>query len=185
MGSNKNKPSLYPIRLFSVGALLFIMPLVSSAKEIRQPEKKKADLSSTVIRRELQERGLDLSLKSGSQSLNDALVQYDFQAGGANLNSNSEEILKAIKELNSNLGKTALLSHVTVQTTRPGARIYYQLIGREDAHAIGQLTNHADDDLPIGLYFIWAERDGSATSSKVIPFRVIKEVEPIDIEEKK
>jgi hypothetical protein len=121
--------------MFNVGTLLLIMSLGSSAQEIHQSEKKKADLSSTAIRRELQDRGVDLSARSGSQSLNEALVQYDFQVSGANLNSNSEDILKAIKELNSTLGKTALLSHVTVRTKHPGARIYYRLIGREDMPA--------------------------------------------------
>jgi len=140
-----------------------------------------SDLSSALTRAELKERGID---PLAAPTLRDAFVVYDFQAGpGNNLNSNAEDILKALKDLNAGLGQTSLQSHLFVQTKNAGARVWYRLIGGDDSHQINQLTNHAEDDIPVGFYFVWAERSGRPTSSKTSVFRIIKSKATVELEE--
>jgi hypothetical protein len=140
-----------------------------------------SDLSSALTRAELKKRGIDpLSVAT----LRDAFIVYDFHAGsGDNLNSNAEEILKALKDLNTGLGQTSLQSHLSVRTKKPGARVWYRLIGGDDSHQINQLTNRAEDDIPVGFYFVWAERSGRLTSSKTGVFRIIRAKATVDLEE--
>jgi hypothetical protein len=142
------------------------------------------DASSSTIRRELTERGLKSATLSGP--LAEALVVYDFEVGnGHNLSPNSkDEVLKAVKELNTSLRSTNLQSRVAVKTKAAGARVFARLVGREDTYAFNQLTNNSVSDLSIGLYFIWTERAGIPTSSKTIIFRIIQKEVLVDLEEK-
>jgi hypothetical protein len=142
------------------------------------------DISSDTVRKELRKRGVDATSTATLTGLKDALVQYDFQVGnGNNLNSNSEEVVKAIKDLNASLFQTSLQCHIKIRTKSAGARIWYRLIGRDDAHQFNQLTNGTEDDIPIGIYSIWSERHDTPTSSKTAVFRIIQVKTVVDLEE--
>jgi hypothetical protein len=134
--------------------------------------------------RELKARGIDPLDSNANHNLRLAYISYEFEAGqGKNLNSNQEDISKALEKLNTGLAETALSSHVKVRTPRPGARVWYTLVGSGGKHPFNQLTNNSEDDLPIGIYFIWSEREGKVTSSKQIPFRIIQAAISVDLEE--
>jgi hypothetical protein len=180
MARDKFLTSRYVNRSVRLALVIGLVP----ASAFQAKRASSADLSPRTIRAELTARGLNLSKPSTPTALRDALVVYDYQAGnGVNLNSNTDEVLKAIKGLNEELGQTSLQSHVTVRTKNSGARVWYRLIGREDSHPFNQLTNHSEDDISIGLYFVWAERNGNPTSPKTLPFRIIKAREAVELEE--
>src|SRR5262249_15978898 len=132
---------------------------------------------------ELNARGLNLSEATTPEGLREAFTEYDFQARGSGLNSNKKELWDAAKSLSTALSQTSLQSHVSVRTQKPGARVWYSLIGRDKPTPFNQLTNDTADDMPIGLYYIWAERDGKPTSSKEIVFRIIQKKVPVDVVE--
>lgn len=75
-----------------------------------------------------------------------------------------------------------IVSRVTVSASKgDGASVYYQtvadrLAGR-NVLLMKNLTT-AREDLPIGYYYIWAERDGVATSPKTNPpYEIVKPTE--------
>jgi hypothetical protein len=181
---------LVPITLaFLLGSPFSVLTI--KVVQVQQPSKKlpqkniqkASDLSSKIIRSELKARGLDPAKKTTPRKLRDAFTEYDFHANGSGLNPSNKEFIDAAKNLSADLGETSLQSHVTVHTKTPGARVYYRLIGKETNTPFNQLTNDAADDITIGLYYIWAERDGKPTSSKEIIFRVIKEQATVDLVE--
>jgi hypothetical protein len=139
------------------------------------------DLSSIALYTELQSRGIDPLLPTTDESLRRAYVNYDFATGGGN-NLQSSDSAGSVEKLNAALSKTAITSVVNVKTKEPGARIKYRLLGEQATLALPQLTNNAEDIIPIGLYTFWSERDGS-TTSKPETFRVIKQTVAIEIEE--
>jgi hypothetical protein len=139
------------------------------------------DFSSAAIYAELKRRGLDPLRPTASKALRRAYVDYDFAAGGGH-NLESSDTVASARRLNNAFVQLALTSLVHVRTVRPGARIKYRLAGEDMILALPQLTNNADDTIPIGLYYFWAERAGKATSQPE-PFRVISPTVPIDIEE--
>lgn len=177
-------------RLVVTAFAVVIVPTITVAQR-RQVQKvpnqrtsvSASDLSSRVILSELKGRGLNPSKATTPRNLRDAFTQYDFEARGSGLNPNNKEFLDAAKTLSVDLSETSLQSHVIVRTQTPGARIWYRLIGGETVSPFNQLTNNTADDITIGLYYIWAERDGKPTSSKEIIFRVIKEQVAIDLVE--
>jgi hypothetical protein len=177
-------------RLVVIALVFVIAPTISVAqrRQVQKVPKQRtsvsaSDLSSRVILSELKGRGLNPSKATTPQKLRDAFTQYDFEARGSGLNPNNKEFLEAAQNLSVDLSETSLQSHVTVRTKAPGARVWYRLIGGETDSPFNQLTNDTADDITIGLYYIWAERDGKPTSSKQLIFRVIKEQVPIDLVE--
>ena len=141
------------------------------------------EVTAEAIRVELKARGLSSSEAATPEGLRNAFTEYDFQARGSGLNSNKKELWEAAKNLSAALSQTTLQSHVTVRTQKSGARVWYRLIGRDTPTPFNQLTNDTADDVSIGLYYIWAERDGKATSSKEIVFRIIQKKVPVDLVE--
>ena len=168
-----------------MSALLIVLP--QPAASFAGPSAKSlSDISPAAVGADLQSRGIDLSNGRGPQSLRDAMIAYSFVAGnGANLSANNGEILSTILKLNAAFGQTALESHVSVQTGTTGARIHYQLIGRDDTRQMNELTNRAEDDISIGLYYVWAERNGHPTSPKDAVFRIIQARTTLQLEEHK
>ena len=65
---------------------------------------------------------------------------------------------------------------------RQSRAIKYQLLGEQTALALPELTNDAEDSIPIGLYAFWSERDGKATS-RPETFRIIKPIVPLELDE--
>lgn len=140
------------------------------------------DLSATAISDDLKERNIDPLL--GSDDLRRAFIRYNLAVGGTfYLNQNSEDAAKSARALNTAMGELKLTSNVQVSTTKPGARIRYRLIGETEVGAFPQLSNSAQDDLRIGIYLIWAERNGTATSTPMQQ-RIIKPQFSIVLEEK-
>jgi hypothetical protein len=182
MGLSEIFKSIATLRSTAVLLAILLMPTAATPKE-GPSSADLSDLSPDTVRRELGKR-VDLSRPSTPQALQDGLVEYGFVAGpGANLNSNSEEVLKAIKDLNQGFSETSLQSDLTVHTARPGARVRYRLIGQTDSMQFNQLTNQAEDKIPIGLYFVWSERGGRPTSSETAKFRIIQAKTRVDLEE--
>lgn len=179
-----------------VAFLIFIIIPVAGTPLLRSGESQVAslqtqrvmptasDISPQTMLKELRKRGIDPLSSDAPHNLRVAYISYEFQAGqGKNLNSNQEEISKALQQLNEGLSGTSLFSQVRVRTKAPGARVWYALVGSGSAHPFSQLTNDSDDKLPIGIYFVWSERAGKVTSSKLIPFRIIEAQTSVDIEE--
>jgi hypothetical protein len=142
------------------------------------------ELSPTLVQEELKSRGVNVLDRSQAGAVTDDFVKYHFLAGDStNLVSESPSALKAAQKLADSLGGTGLRSKVVVKTKTAGARIHYQLIGRNEDTPSARLTNDTEDEIPIGFYFIWADRQGHPTSPKVDIFRVVKPQIVIDIEE--
>jgi hypothetical protein len=134
-----------------------------------------------LVYAELKSRGLDPLHSTAPAAVRRAYVKYDFATGGGH-NLLSSESSASIKEFNAALSGTALTSVVHVKTKQPGARVKYRLLGEQSMVTLPQLTNDAQDTIPIGLYSFWSERDGKATS-RPENFRIIKPAVPIEIEE--
>jgi phosphate transport system substrate-binding protein len=87
-----------------------------------------------------------------------------------------------LAELSNSLARTALTSAVLVATAEDGAVIKCRLFGQARAVlTLDQVKREAT--VPIGLYSIWTERDGKATSPTDAWFPVLREKEPIKIYE--
>lgn len=143
------------------------------------------DISPAAIRHDLQKRHVIGNHDTAANEIVSALASYDFQTNnGSNLNSNDEETKRALANLNKSLATKRLQSHVTALTREAGARVWYQLIGSGQPSPFGGMTNNATEDLPIGIYLVWSERQGHKTSISV-PFRIISPQCSIDIEEQK
>lgn len=141
-----------------------------------------SDTSPNAVYLDLRDRGLDPLLGS-DQALRLAFIQYDTAMGDAsNLNPEFEDAQAAASALNTELAKTTHNSFVRIRTEFPGARIRYRLIGKANLNSMPQLTNSTGRPLRIGLYSIWAERNGERTSTPMV-FRVTSERTDIDIEE--
>jgi hypothetical protein len=138
------------------------------------------DVSSEAIRLDLKARGVNLSAGPTAEGLRNAFTEYDFQSRGSGLNSNKKELWEAAKSLSTALTETSLQSRLIVRTQKPGARVWYRLVGRDAATPFNQLTNNSEEDVSIGLYYIWAERGGKATSSKNIVSRIIQKKAPCE-----
>jgi hypothetical protein len=183
-------------RLIALALALVMVPMSSTFAQqsglIQHRARKRAqttrsapasDLSSSVIKAELKARGLNPSAVSTSAALREDFTEYHFQGGGKGLNPNNRELWEAAQSLSLTLSQTSLQSHVTIRTQTPGARVWYRLIGRDTSVPFNQITNDTAEDLSIGLYYVWAERNGKATSSKDIVFRIIQKNVPIDLVE--
>lgn len=158
----------------------------SNAPSVAKPETPTTDVSANVIYTELKERGVD-PLSSGIKTdMNDAFVDYHYRSDGKSLNAQatSPEIQRSAEALSNVMAKTALMSRVRVKTKLEGARVRYRLIGRQSSTAFSQLTNEAAEPLTIGLYHVWAEREGVATSSQTEVFRIIRPDVIVDLEER-
>jgi len=162
-------------------------PAKSSAKTSELASKNRVspnELSPALVNQELKERGVDVLDPTRAAPLKDAFVKYDYLAGDStNLVSESPSVFKAAKQLAKTLGDTGLRSKVKVITKTAGARVHFQLIGLQNDTVSSRLTNNTDDELPIGFYHIWTERQGVRTSSKTNIFRILKAEAIVDIEE--
>jgi phosphate transport system substrate-binding protein len=86
-------------------------------------------------------------------------------------------------DLTNALFRTGLTSAVTFATPEKGATIRCRYFGQPKAVLTIDITKGAEATVPIGLYSIWTERDGKATSPTDAWFPVIREKEPIKIYE--
>ncbi len=84
-------------------------------------------------------------------------------------------------DLARHLAATGLTSEVSFRTTMPGATIRYRLLCKSEAETAALKTNDALETLPIGLYFVWAERNGQPSSKH--RYRIVEERKPLDIPE--
>lgn len=76
-----------------------------------------------------------------------------------------------------------LMCQVTFKTEKPGAFIRYQLIGRS-VPSLAKNPTVSAEVLPVGRYYIWAVRDGEATSRREI-YDLVRETDEITIPEMK
>ena len=163
--------------------LMLCVSSIMAGQKVTSKVSQATDISSAAIRRDLQKRHVIGKQDTEANEIVSALASYDFQtSNGANLNSNDEETKRALANLNKSLATKKLQSRVTVLTRVAGARIWYQLIGSGQPSPFGRMTNDATEDLPIGIYLVWSERQGRKTSVSV-PFRIISPQCSIDIEE--
>jgi len=81
------------------------------------------------------------------------------------------------------LAGTGLTSSVTFEIKGKGARVRYYPVGHSGITPTVEATKDAKVTVPIGLYHVWTERDGTATSPKEAWFQVIREQERIRIYE--
>lgn len=77
------------------------------------------------------------------------------------------------------LARTGLTSSVKFETEKKGAKIRIRLMGFPEA----TVEPNEPVTLSIGLYHVWTERDGKATSPKGAWFQVVREHERIRIYE--
>jgi len=89
--------------------------------------------------------------------------------------------LEQLATLAKSLANTGLTSSVNFETDQEGATVKYRLIGDSQATTTNRPTKHAKATVPIGLYHVWTERDGKATSPKDAWFQIIREHERIKI----
>jgi hypothetical protein len=77
-------------------------------------------------------------------------------------------------------------SNVSLATTKPGATVKYQTYGERlrngDVHTVGDVTS-TFVSLPIGIYYVWAERKKAPTSDKDAQYPIVKTKEAITLSE--
>ncbi len=83
--------------------------------------------------------------------------------------------------LSNMLARTKLTSSVTFVTDEKGATVKVRLMGQATAFSTDDPTNGAKATVPIGLYYVWTERDGKATSPTDAWFQIVREQEGIKI----
>ena len=88
-----------------------------------------------------------------------------------------------LADLSNSLARTTLTSSVVVATDESGAIVKCRLFGQPQAVLTLDQATRAEATVPIGLYNIWTERDGKATSPTDVWFHVIREEERIKIYE--
>src|SRR4030095_10524829 len=140
-------------------------------------------LDANSVYRELAERGLDPLDAASPPAVRAAYVDYQAAVGDSLSLLNSPGGHSSAETLSARLSETALRSQVRIRTTAPGARVVFRLIGRTVAQRMTRLTNDAIEEMPIGLYQIWSERNGMATSSTSDIFRIIRRNVEVDLEE--
>lgn len=130
------------------------------------------DISAGKIYADLKERGVDVVV-GAPVNIRRAYARYDTALGnGHGLNTGSADATKSAAALNSAFGQLKLTSDVRVRTANVGARIRYKLVGADQIGALPQLSNSAEDNLAIGIYMIWSERESVQTSVPTA-FRII------------
>lgn len=79
-------------------------------------------------------------------------------------------------------------SELKVKTDTPGATVKIQTLGqrerKEPPRTLKKQTT-CTEKIPIGRYYIWAERDGLPTSDDDLIFSVVEEKAEVDLKEKK
>lgn len=133
------------------------------------------ELDVSAIRRALDGRGISLNNERWT-TLRAALDNCSAHPTTGSTSSIWEFLSSALVE-------TGLRSEVSFRTRVPGAVIRYRLITRTDAETASRPTNETVESLPIGLYFIWTERDGRPTFETRRRYRVIEEKRTIEIPE--
>jgi hypothetical protein len=83
----------------------------------------------------------------------------------------------------NSLAAIDLTSAVTIETERDGATIKCRFLGNPKGTLTGQWEEKAGAEFPIGLYYIWTERDGKPTSPTDAWYRIIRKQERIKIYE--
>jgi hypothetical protein len=155
----------------------------SSTASLEQDEHSNSHPPS-LVQEELKARGVNVLDHSKAGAVTDDFVRYHFLSGdSSNLVSESPSVMKAAEKLAASLTGTGLRSKVVVRTKQDGARIHFQLIGRKEDISSSRLTNDSEDEIPIGFYFIWGDRQGHPTSSKTDIFRIVSSKITVDIEE--
>jgi hypothetical protein len=144
-----------------------------------------ADLDPNQIYLEAKERGVDLLSRKTDRHLREAFVTLHAAAdeSGSQLVSEDKPWTKAAREVSSGLSQTKLVSTMMVRTITPGAQIKYKLIGDSRELTAGRLTNSTSEQVVIGLYHVWAERNGHPSSSEEVIYRVIRPEVIIDLAE--
>ena len=81
-----------------------------------------------------------------------------------------------------------ITSKVSLQTKeKAGATIKVQLVGDRSRHVNHILTakkpSQCEETLRIGIYYIWAERDGEKTSDADAEYQIVEEKEAVVLTE--
>jgi hypothetical protein len=144
----------------------------------RSPQSDKEVIDAIPLALEiLQSKNLDISdLKEEYQHLHD---------------SKSLACNRACVELWNNISQRSeirrVVSNVEVKTKKAGANVKYLSLG-EKISGSSPLTfkgiTTAKEDLVIGVYYLWTERDGKSTSDKSSRYVVINPTEKIEIVER-
>jgi hypothetical protein len=80
-----------------------------------------------------------------------------------------------------------VISKTDVKTQKTGALVRYQSLGqrqRNEAPWTFKRPTNSDEDLVIGAYYVWTERDGKSTSDPASRYILIKPREEIVIVER-
>jgi hypothetical protein len=120
-------------------------------------------LAAARLSDELAARGVDVRSDSMGEDFRQSYALYD-AAYRRGVSLDSAEFRTAAARMNRTLARAGIESFVKVTTAKPGARVRYRLIGESTIQAFGPLTNKSEGDIPIGLYYFWAERSGTPTS---------------------
>ncbi len=86
-------------------------------------------------------------------------------------------------QLASTLAGTELASSITIATDEAGATVCFRFLGRPKAGVTGVPINRVEATVSIGIYNIWTERDGQATSPPDAWFPIVRKHERIKIYE--
>lgn len=84
--------------------------------------------------------------------------------------------------------KWSIASSVKIETLKNnipqgGANIKYQLSGSNQVKTAKGLTPTTEYFLPIGIYHIWAERNGKVTSDRKSEYQILRENEKVEVNE--
>lgn len=108
------------------------------------------------------------------------LLNYVYKLEASKGGKDQEEALGAIS---TELQNTGYFSKVYFQTKQPGAYVQYQLVTSDQVSVAPRETNTSDPlIMPLGIYYVWAERKGVVTSKKSQRDIIRREIR-IDIEE--
>jgi hypothetical protein len=169
--------------VIALACTLVIVTFVTTGAQSTPARISANQLAAESVYQELKERGLDPLSAASPSEIRSAFIDYHAALGDSLTLLGSPGAVSSAEELSAKLSATALRSQVRIRTTMAGARVLFRLIGRSATQRMPQLTNDAFEDMPIGLYQIWSERNGIATSSTSDVFRIIRRQVEVDLVE--
>jgi phosphate transport system substrate-binding protein len=90
---------------------------------------------------------------------------------------------RALAQLERMLARTGLTSSVTFATDKKGATMKFRSVGQPTAVLSDNLPSGTKVTVPVGLYYVWTERNGKPTSPTDALFPVVREEEGIKVYE--
>jgi hypothetical protein len=178
------------VRIVTVGVTLGVC---AAAQETpRESRAVLEDQFAKIAIQRLQQEGVPVD-----QALAQRADEFRFRGGGAAAGGPSrnpagddakEKRFTALTEDVTRVAKqNRVTSNVDFQTPNTGARVRYQTLGQRDRKepaTLAKCPTACTESLPIGIYYVWSERNGRDTSNRDELFRLVQKAEKVVLDER-